>query len=134
MSWPSPKFNLEQLRQISEGDHEFEDDLMEAYKSELESLFVQLEPGLKEAITHNCSLANKTEPQLKNLHDDCVRLAHDIKGSSANVGAEGVREVGRVMEELARAGQYSQVLALLPKVRQEFEEFCKIWEDHKKTW
>jgi HPt (histidine-containing phosphotransfer) domain-containing protein len=118
MSFPSEKFNLEQIRQISEGDHEFEDDLMESYKTELEELLVKLEPELK----------------LGQNHADCVRLAHDIKGSSANVGAEGVREVGKVMEELARDGKYDEVLVLLPKVRQEFDEFCLIWDDYKRTW
>lgn len=118
MSFPSDKFNLNQITQVSEGDHEFEDDLIESYKSELEETFSKIEPEFSSGQNH----------------EDCVRLAHDVKGSSGNVGAEGVREVGRVMEELARERKYKEALALLPKARAEFEEFCKIWEAYKQTW
>ncbi len=119
MSWENnPRLNIEQLRQISEGDHEFEDDLLESYKSELEELLRQLKP-LLEAGTD---------------HESCVRLAHDVKGSSANVGAEGVRGVGKKMEDLAREGRYKDVLALLPEAKEEFNHLCRLWDDYKTTW
>jgi len=119
---PHNKFELEQLTQISDNDHEFEEDLFGAYKEELVALLNTLEALL--------SKENKTEEE----HKTCERLAHDIKGSSNNVGAIGVGSVGKEMEELAKQRKYTDVLALMPAVRKEFEEMCKIWEEYKATW
>jgi len=119
---PASKFDLEQLVQISDHDHEFEEDLFGAYKDELGGLLDKLEPLLPQS------------PKTEEEHKTCERLAHDVKGSSNNVGAIGVGAVGKDMEELAKQKKYDQVLALLPVARKEFDEMCKIWEDYKSTW
>ena len=119
---PRNKFELDQLTQISDNDHEFEEDLFGAYKDELVVLLNNLEPLL--------SKDNKTEEE----HKTCERLAHDVKGSSNNVGAIGVGAVGKEMEEFAKQRKYAAVLELMPTVRKEFEEMCKIWEEYKATW
>ncbi|KAL6064472.1 Response regulator [Balamuthia mandrillaris] len=119
----SPKFHLDQLLQYSDGDHEFEEDLIEEYKGEFERMTTSLEPLLQAGIAGE-------NPD----HEACVRLAHDVKGSSANIGAEGVRQVGKEMEDLAKAGKYDQVLALFPALHKEYAEFCQIWDDYKASW
>lgn len=45
--------------------------------------------------------------------------AHAIKGSSANLGAEDVRQVARTVEELARASKLTEIEPLLGRLESE---------------
>lgn len=47
--------------------------------------------------------------------------AHAIKGSSANLGAEGVRQCARTLEELARASKLQEIEPLLGRLETELE-------------
>ena len=52
---------------------------------------------------------------------DCERQAHTIKGASANVGGECLREVAFEMEKSARAGDLAAVGAGLIRLKEQFE-------------
>jgi len=49
------------------------------------------------------------------------RQAHTIKGASANVGAEALREIALAMETEGKAGDLEAVRELLPELRARFE-------------
>jgi len=122
MSWDTQKFNDSQLTQISDHDHEFEEDLFTAYKSEIHSHI--------ELLTQALANESKTEED----HKTCERFAHDVKGASNNVGAVGVGAVGKELEDLCKQRRYDEACLLLPKVKQEYETMCLIWEQYKSTW
>lgn len=48
------------------------------------------------------------------------RQAHSIKGASAAVGGEALREVAFAMEKAAKAGDLEIVTALLPEMDNQF--------------
>jgi CheY-like chemotaxis protein/HPt (histidine-containing phosphotransfer) domain-containing protein len=50
-----------------------------------------------------------------------ARLAHSLKGSSANLGAPGLREVAAKIEKLLQSGDASAAGALVPQLRERFE-------------
>jgi CheY-like chemotaxis protein/HPt (histidine-containing phosphotransfer) domain-containing protein len=54
-----------------------------------------------------------------------VRHSHNIKGASANVGAEAVRRLASKMEESARGGDLAGVQTLMPDLLAGFEAFGK---------
>ncbi len=56
------------------------------------------------------------------------RQAHTIKGASATVGGEALREAAFEMEQAARTGDLEAVWALLEKLETRFEEFKKAIE------
>jgi len=122
MSWDTQKFNDDQLTQISDHDHEFEEDLFSAYKSEIQSHL--------DLLTQALPKDDKTDEE----HKTCERLAHDVKGASNNVGAVGVGSVGKELEDLCKQRKYDEAFLCLPKVRQEYETMCLIWEQYKATW
>ena len=54
---------------------------------------------------------------------DCLlagQLAHTIKGASANVGGEALREMGFELEKAGKAGDLAALKALLPGTRECF--------------
>ncbi len=57
----------------------------------------------------------------KNMLQDALRQAHTIKGASANIGAELVRQVSAAMELSASEGDLEPVRARLPELKQQFE-------------
>lgn len=67
---------LNQLQDVTGGDIDFQKELVDLYANEFESSLSKLEGAARA----------KDQP-------NSVLYAHDIKGSSANVGAEGVRVV-----------------------------------------
>ena len=48
--------------------------------------------------------------------------AHQIKGASANVGGEALREAAGEMEETSRAGRLEAVRTLLPELQERFAQ------------
>jgi CheY-like chemotaxis protein/HPt (histidine-containing phosphotransfer) domain-containing protein len=52
----------------------------------------------------------------------CGRQAHSIKGASANVGGERLRQAARKMEKAADADDLAAVRAYMPELEDRFEE------------
>ena len=53
------------------------------------------------------------------------RQAHTIKGASANVGGEALREVAFGMEKAGKAGDLSVAKAHMPELEAQFEKLKK---------
>jgi HPt (histidine-containing phosphotransfer) domain-containing protein len=90
------------LNEISEGDKEFEKELIELYKEACTEKITLLEESLKEA-----------HP------DNTILYSHDIKGSSSNIGAEAVRKISERMEILCREHRYKEAYDMLQELQQE---------------
>ena len=54
---------------------------------------------------------------------ELICQAHNIKGASANVGAEQLRRSAEQLEQAAMAGDIAAMNALMPLIRQEFARF-----------
>ena len=73
---------------------------------------------------------NELSPRLSTLREGLTEhrpdlvdtAAHAIKGSSANLGAQAVRECARTVEELARANKLDDIEPLLGKLEVELEQ------------
>ena len=53
-----------------------------------------------------------------------IRLqAHNLKGASATVAAEGLQAIAQAMERAGTAGQLQRCDELLPRAVEEFEHF-----------
>ncbi len=85
--------NLDHLRQISEGNLDFERDLLEVF---LEDSWLHL-ARLQEAIA---------TPNPHQFHHS----AHHLKGSSANVGAIQIQAIAQHLEHLARHPSFATTL------------------------
>ena len=70
--------------------------------------------------------ANLAPPQLSYIDADAVaRAAHQLKSSSAQVGAERLSLVSKDLESHARLGALPEIEALLESFEIEFEEACE---------
>jgi HPt (histidine-containing phosphotransfer) domain-containing protein len=87
--------NLEQLHQISEGDIEFEIEVLQVY---VEDVLQRIEI-IRQAIASND-------------HAQIMKEAHHIKGSSSNVGALQMRDLAVQLEDL----NLDQELAKAPNI------------------
>ena len=50
------------------------------------------------------------------------REAHAIKGSSANMGAKGMREIASRLEEIGASGELDAAFEVLANMKSEFEQ------------
>eukprot|EP01087_Luapelamoeba_hula_P006577 TRINITY_DN1665_c0_g1_i1.p1 TRINITY_DN1665_c0_g1~~TRINITY_DN1665_c0_g1_i1.p1 ORF type:complete len:126 (+),score=14.84 TRINITY_DN1665_c0_g1_i1:180-557(+) len=118
------RFDHDQLDQISEADHEFEQELfdtfVESYTEDLEFLRDLLPTPFPDQDTSG--------------HADRKLHAHSIKGAASNLGAKEVSAKAHDIELQCIAHQYAAALVLLPKLEAEYEEFCKIWKRYQTTW
>eukprot|EP00011_Vannellida_sp_DIVA3-517-6-12_P014648 CAMPEP_0114627980 /NCGR_PEP_ID=MMETSP0168-20121206/12580_1 /TAXON_ID=95228 ORGANISM="Vannella sp., Strain DIVA3 517/6/12" /NCGR_SAMPLE_ID=MMETSP0168 /ASSEMBLY_ACC=CAM_ASM_000044 /LENGTH=141 /DNA_ID=CAMNT_0001839339 /DNA_START=222 /DNA_END=645 /DNA_ORIENTATION=- len=53
---------------------------------------------------------------------DAELHAHSIKSSAANVGAVRLQVLGKSLQEYAAAGNFDQLLAMMPAVKASYEE------------
>lgn len=93
---PNPPINLEQLHQISEGDIEFEIEVLQVY---VEDVLQRIEI-IREAIASND-------------HTQIMKEAHHIKGSSSNVGALQMRDLAVQLEDLNLDQDLAKALNIL---------------------
>lgn len=68
------------------------------------------------------------EAMQKDALPDVVRLAHRLKGASANVAAEGLRKIAAEIEDQARSGQSCPPDAWFPRLEQEIERLLTMSE------
>lgn len=82
-----PVFDRKRLRELTEGDAEFERQLIDAYKESASSILAQLRANFA---------AGNTE--------GIARDAHGLRGASLNVGASSMARCAADIEAAARAG------------------------------
>eukprot|EP01132_Coremiostelium_polycephalum_P002227 gene2227-2744_t len=114
---PTDKFLQRTLADYSEGDHDFEKDLIESYKNSVTEHL----PKLKE------SLKNKDEKE-------SILHSHDIKGSSSYIGAEAVRFVSGKMEAYCKANQLDDAEECLSELELEINDVFKRLDDYMASW
>jgi len=114
LSWPTiPRFESWRLRDVSEGDRDFEKDLIDMFRSTTEEKL----PSLADV------LANQNK-------EESVLLSHDIKGSSSNIGAELLRLVAERMEHLSRADKFSEALECFPQLRKALTDTNEVFDKY----
>jgi len=103
-----PVFDKEDLLSRLGGDENLAGELIETYLEDAPRQITALRESLE-----------------KGDSAECRRLAHTIKGASANVSAQALREVAYEAEKAAADGKLERVRALLPKIESEFETVKK---------
>ncbi len=97
--------DMEGIREIAEGDIEFERELIESFLSDSEEQIRQLDHALFEQ--------NAEEVRLR---------AHTLKGSSANVGAKRLKELAYRMEKLGFGKELAGAPDLFAELKDAFQE------------
>lgn len=105
---------FESLCQLAAGDNEFINSVIDAFLPQLNRI-----PGeVREALAEGDG-------------EDIARLAHSLKGSSANVGAQDVSEICRHLEKAAREGDLAAAGALADQLAEVARETRKAYEAEK---
>jgi HPt (histidine-containing phosphotransfer) domain-containing protein len=105
--------NLEHLKIVTDGDQEFEAELIHLYVEDVTNRLLQIEK----------LLAAETAEVL-------IREAHTVKGASSNVGAEGVRSIAAEIEKLAKDGQIEAAAGRYEELREAFIQTQDFFEDY----
>jgi HPt (histidine-containing phosphotransfer) domain-containing protein len=105
MTDAEPEILSNRLIEITDGDMEFALELAIAFRDTSKKTIVDLEKALKDKDEKNSIL-----------------WSHDLKGSSASVGAERCRKIAAEMEALSKDKKYEEILELLPKLKETLEE------------
>jgi len=101
------KINMARLHDISDGDLNFQQEMIDLFEESCETGLAQLEGFLSQAAP--------------DLHEAALK-AHELKGVSANVGAEAFSAVSLEMESCCKAGNFDEARKLLAKMWSEFVE------------
>jgi len=110
-----PPLDLERLRSVVGGDHDFEKALLEQFMKE----------------TH-ARLHRMAEYAGRGEHEKVAREAHTLNGSAKNIGAAPLGEMGRELqqkaqEESASLLDYTQHLARMEQEYQRLEDYLSSW-------
>jgi len=105
--------NVQRLNDITDGDLDFERELIESFLADTEQHVTELESAVRE----------KDGEALK-LH------AHGIKGSSANAGARRLEEIAVRLEEICVEKESEKGRVLLEDLRSEFERVREYLMNH----
>lgn len=109
---PSARAPVEigQIQETADGDKDFERELIELFVSDNEERLKTIES----------LVAGRDAEALR-------REAHTIKGSSANMGAPGMREIAARLEQVDPRTELTQALQLLEELKAEFEQVRKFF-------
>lgn len=100
--------DLERLKSISEGDKEFEQELLEAYINDSRECLAKIKLAIVDV-----------------NWEVLAALAHQLKGASGNVGAVHMEQLCIEIERHARGKQVSDVYPALLKELSEVESFVR---------
>lgn len=92
-------FDRERLRTLTDGDAEFEQELIETYKDSAHSILVQLRAHLVDGDAGGIG-----------------RQAHALKGASVNIGADAISRCAAEIESAARAGDVGAAREMLDEL------------------
>jgi CheY-like chemotaxis protein len=107
---------IEQIREVAEGDTEFERDLIETFLSDTQDQIDFLEAALRDG--------NAEEVRAR---------AHTIKGSSANAGAKGLQEIAHEMERIGAGRKLEDAAAVFSLLNAAFEQAREYLQAYLKT-
>ena len=89
-------FDRERLRELTDGDAEFEQELIETFKDSAQTILVQLRAHLVDGDAGGIG-----------------RQAHALKGASVNIGADAISKCAAEIESAARAGDVGAAREML---------------------
>ena len=107
---------IEQIREVADGDIEFERDLIETFLSDSEEQIRRLEAALGEQDA-----------------EEVRGRAHTIKGSSANAGAKVMQEVAYQMEKIAAGKELAQAPDVYSELKGAFEQARDFLQAHLRS-
>ena len=107
-----PPVNLGRITDNFGDDHEF---LREVYTLYLDDCSEHM-TGLEQSVVNRDV-------------DTCSRLAHAVKGASANIGAEQVQMIASDLEEYARESDHSRIVDSFEALQSEFDVARKFLSD-----
>ena len=105
----APVFDVDQLRNICLDDNEL---MRELVSSLLEDVTAQM-PGLRQAVDQ----ADAAQ---------CARLAHYVKGASANIGAASLAALMKSIECSARVNDFAACRASIELMPAELQKFSSV--------
>mmetsp|Transcript_33694 Transcript_33694/g.84584 ORF Transcript_33694/g.84584 Transcript_33694/m.84584 type:complete len:143 (+) Transcript_33694:134-562(+) len=111
-----PHWNAEQLLQVC-GD-------MPDMLAELVDLYLATFPEQEQKLRTSLEAGESNDSRL---------YAHDIKGSSANMGAESVRKTAAAMEALAKEQKLREAMKLLDELHANFEAVSMVLRGYVNT-
>jgi PAS domain S-box-containing protein len=117
---PAPRLpvpvNIQRLNDITDGDREFERELIEAFLADTERHVTDLESAVREE------------------DGEALKIqAHAIKGSSANAGARRLEEIAVRLEEIRVEKESERARELIEDLRSEFERVREYLLDHMES-
>ena len=104
---------VQRLQEIADGDLDFERELIQAFVLDNERHIRSLESAISE---RNLELFE--------------HVAHSMKGSSANMGANRMLEIAHLLEQLGPRGELSPANEMLDNLKTEFNQVCIFLEDY----
>ncbi|EGC31102.1 hypothetical protein DICPUDRAFT_92856 [Dictyostelium purpureum] len=114
---PTDRFIQSVLLDYSEGDHEFERELITSYITSVEEHLPELSKAFEDKNTK-----------------DAILHSHDIKGSSSYIGAEAVRYLSGKIEAYCKFDQLQEAESFFPELKTEVEEVIKVLNDYMDSW
>jgi HPt (histidine-containing phosphotransfer) domain-containing protein len=108
--------DLSRLEEIAGDDPEFIEDLLETFVSSTVELMEPLRAGV---------LAGDV--------DAIRRESHRLKGSSANIGAEGLHARSRALESLGQSGSTEGAVEILADIEAEFARVRAFLADRRRA-
>jgi CheY-like chemotaxis protein len=107
---------IEQIHAVSDGDVEFERDLIETFLSDSEEQIRNLEVALQEQDAEGIR-----------------SRAHTLKGSSANAGAKDMRELAYQLEKIGAGAELARAPEVCSGLKDAFEEARAFLQAHLKS-
>ncbi|PRP82625.1 hypothetical protein PROFUN_04930 [Planoprotostelium fungivorum] len=110
-----PVFNSERISSMADGDTEFERELIEMFRETVEERIPQLDVAFQ----------NRSK-------DECVFISHEVKGSSANIGADVLFKITGMIEGLSKDNKLDEAILWMPLFKTQFVETCKEFKKYLK--
>lgn len=106
---------LTRIQEIASGDRDFERELIEIFIASARNHLRALDSALRK---RDFSLVEQE--------------AHSLKGASANIGAERMKEIALEIEEVGSTGDLKPALEAFERLKSEFSRVCRCLQDYLK--
>lgn len=105
--------DMELFELLTDGDKDFALELVEMWETKS---------------TEDLTLLNRALDS--NDSDAVVKVAHSLKGASANLGAVTVQSAAKRLEAMGREGDLSMAASLLERLAHEIERAKSVYQDY----
>ncbi len=112
-SSPAGLVEIDQIREVADGDRAFERELIETFLSDSEEQFRCLETALREGDA-----------------EEIRSRSHSLKGSCANAGAGAMRDLACRMERIGAGGDLQEAQEVFSRLKHVFEQSRETLEAH----